>query len=127
MSSDPLRIEPRRAPSPFAFIAFGFRPFFLLGALSGVVLMMVWVAAYTTGCFLPNYYGLAQWHAHEMLFGFIGAIIAGFLLTAPAVWTGRPMPRGLPLAGLVLLWIAARLAPFFPAYVPAWAQIALDV
>ena len=49
------------------------------------------------------------WHAHEMLFGYAFAVIAGFLLTAVRVWTGRPTPTGLPLAGIAALWVLARV------------------
>jgi len=53
------------------------------------------------------------WHAHEMLFGYAFAVIAGFLLTAVRVWTGRPTPTGAALAGIAALWVAARsIAPF---------------
>ncbi len=53
------------------------------------------------------------WHAHEMLFGYAFAVIAGFLLTAVRVWTGRPTPTGLPLAGIALLWVLSRSIAFF--------------
>ena len=61
--------------------------------------------------------GNVLWHAHEMLFGYAFAVIAGFLLTAVRVWTGRPTPTGVPLAGIAALWVAARLiAPFSLAF-----------
>ena len=61
------------------------------------------------------------WHAHEMLFGYAFAVIAGFLLTAVRVWTGRPTPTGLPLAGIAALWVLARVLGLISL---PWAGIA---
>ncbi len=80
----------------------GFRPFFLLGTAYGIVAMALWIGPY-----FPH---ALDWHAHEMIFGFAGAIIAGFLLTAVRNWTGLPTLEGTPLAGLVGLWLLARMA-----------------
>ena len=54
---------------------------------------------------LPN-----VWHVHEMVFGFAAATVAGFLLTAIPNWTSRMPLQGAPLAVLVLLWAAGRVA-----------------
>jgi uncharacterized protein involved in response to NO len=69
----------------------------------------MWLAAYTTGLGLPTRFAPAVWHAHEMIFGFAAASIAGFLLTAIPNWTGRLPLQGLPLAMLVLLWALGRI------------------
>ncbi|MCE5364344.1 NnrS family protein [Pseudomonas anguilliseptica] len=89
----------------------GFRPFFLGGALFAVLAIGLW-AAVLLG-YLPGWQpvgGSLAWHRHELPFGFAGAIIAGFLLTAVQNWTGRPGLSGWPLAGLFALWLLARLA-----------------
>jgi uncharacterized protein involved in response to NO len=101
----------RRAYSGPALFSFGFRPFFLLGSAWAALALPVWLGAYLHG-------GPAaisrDWHIHEMLFGFLGAVIAGFLTTAVPNWTGRTPLIGASLAGLVALWAAGRLAMFFP-------------
>lgn len=90
--------------------ATGFRPFFLGAALAASIAMAAW--ALLLGGYLPWSGPLdsVHWHAHEMLFGFTLAIIAGFLLTAAQNWTGRTTARGPALAALVALWLAGRLA-----------------
>jgi uncharacterized protein involved in response to NO len=92
-----------------ALLNLGFRPFYLLAALFAAVAVPAWVAD-LAGHGLPSGYleGLA-WHQHEMVFGFVLAVITGFLLTAGRSWTGLPTPTGLPLALLAAHWIAARV------------------
>lgn len=95
---------------PQPLLARAFRPFFLLAALFAIVAMAVW------GLILAGFGPPldARWHGHEMIFGYGGAVIAGFVLTAAPNWTGR-RPTGVwPLSGLILLWIAARLATVIP-------------
>lgn len=99
-----------RHRSPPAFLSYGFRPFFLLGALLAAVLVGVWVPWFLGFNSLPSALPPTAWHVHELLFGFVPAIIAGFLLTAVPNWTGRRPIAGGPLAGLVLIWLAGRLA-----------------
>lgn len=62
-----------------------------------------------------------DWHVHEMLFGYLPAIVTGFLLTAIPNWTGRLPVQGPPLLALVVLWIAGRAAVFFSADI-GWKQ-----
>ena len=90
----------------------GFRPFFLGAGLFAIIAMAVWMASYVYGIGF-GFAGLSpnQWHAHEMLFGYAMAVIAGFLLTAIKNWTGISVLRGWPLAGLFSLWLIARLLP----------------
>ncbi|THK37923.1 short-chain dehydrogenase [Ensifer sp. MPMI2T] len=90
--------------------SYGFRPFFLGAGLWAIAAMAAWIAALSTGIDVAGSYGAAHWHAHEMLFGFSSAVLAGFLLTAVPNWTGRLPVSGLPLAGLFGLWVAGRLA-----------------
>lgn len=113
-------IPASRGWAPFAL---GFRPFFLLAGLAGVVLMLIWLGMWHS---LPvDYYGQIGWHAHEMLFGFSVAILAGFLLTAVRNWTGIDTPSGRPLALLALVWLLGRLAPWVG--LPGWAIALLDM
>lgn len=89
----------------------GFRPFFLLGVGYGVVLMFAW--AFTLAApHAAAATGLAEgsWHAHEMLFGFATAIIAGVVLAALPSWSGTEELRGRALAVLVACWVAGRVA-----------------
>ena len=94
----------------FALFAYGFRPFFFAAGAFAVLGLAAWLWLYTTGVQpLPN--GPAQlWHGHEMLYGFVGAAIAGFLLTAVPSWTGDRGFAGTPLVLLATLWVAGRLA-----------------
>lgn len=101
-----------RLPDPPAILSAGFRPFFLAGALWAVAVVILWVAALAGGMNLPTRFDPLAWHRHEMLFGYLGAIVAGFLLTAIPNWTGRPVLSGAPLGGLILLWLCGRLAVF---------------
>ncbi len=97
--------------------ALGFRAFFSVSGISALLLIALWLAIYTGNINLINYYPSSFWHAHEMLFGYTAAVIAGFLLTAVKNWTGEPTIIEKPLAALVLLWLAGRLAPFTANYV----------
>src|SRR5690606_16871408 len=76
---------------------------------------------------LPTALDPLAWHRHEMLFGFVGAVVAGFLLTAIPNWTGRLPIAGPPLAALAGLWLAGRLAVLFSAYTGAAVAAVLDV
>ncbi|SHL40195.1 NnrS family protein [Halomonas caseinilytica] len=97
-----------------AFWRLAFRPFFLLGAVFSLLAMAIWGAFWHGGVLLRPYGGMLWWHQHEMLFGFGMAIVIGFLLTAVQTWTGRRGLNGLPLAGLVVLWLAGRGVMAFP-------------
>jgi uncharacterized protein involved in response to NO len=88
-----------------AFLSMAFRPFYLLAAIQGSLSILFWAFGFGGTSALPAY----LWHGHEMIWGYAGAVIVGFLLTAAATWTGRPPLRGLPLAGLVALWLGARI------------------
>ena len=99
----------RRTTRAFALFEYGYRPFFLLAALHGAVLMPVWVAAVFGWLALPVEMEVS-WHAHQMVYGFAAAGLAGFMLTAVPNWTGAPPLRGAPLAALALLWLVGRLA-----------------
>src|SRR6478736_1449384 len=105
----------------------GFRPFFLAGAAFAIVAVPLWIVALKGGIAPGGAFGPLQWHAHEMLFGFSTAIIAGFLLTAISNWCGRETVTGLPLGSLVALWTVGRVAVFFASSLPRFVPILLDV
>nr|WP_294560318.1 NnrS family protein [uncultured Rhodopila sp.] len=95
-----------------AVLSYGFRPFFLAGAIQAALAIVVWLLVFFGDLQIPTGFSPLDWHVHEMLFGYLPAIIAGFLLTAIPNWTGRPPIRGLPLAVLVLVWLSGRVAVF---------------
>lgn len=88
----------------------GFRLFFLAGALQAALMIALWVPWFLGFMHVPTALPPLAWHQHELLFGFVPAVIAGFLLTAVPNWTGRKGLTGLPLLFLFLLWLAGRLA-----------------
>ncbi|MCC7250321.1 NnrS family protein [Hyphomicrobium sp.] len=113
--------------SPPAVLSLGFRPFFLLGALFAVVMIALWVPWFLGLIAVPSAFPPVAWHAHELLFGFMPAVMAGFLLTAVPNWTGRRPIAGWPLAGLVLLWLAGRIAIAVSTYLDPVLIAALSV
>lgn len=104
-----------------------FRPFFLLASLQGALVILLWMAIRLGAAPAPGALPPAWWHGHEMLFGFVAAAIAGFLLTAAPVWTGRPALAGRALVALVVLWLAGRLAFAAAGLLPPAAVGAIDV
>lgn len=116
----------REAASPAIFRG-GFRPFFFSGPAWAVIALSLWLCALSGKLVLPTAIDALAWHRHEMLFGFVGAVIAGFLLTAVPNWTGRLPIAGWPLAGLLGLWMAARLALLFSAFATLYLAAILDV
>lgn len=109
---------------PVAWLAKGFRPFFLLSGAFGALVLPLWMLVFT-GKLLPA--GPLQgiyWHAHEMIYGFTLAVVAGFLLTAVSNWTGRETVVGPALGGLAALWAAARLLLML---VPGWVGPVVDL
>src|SRR5262249_32320624 len=89
---------------------YGFRPFFLAAAALAVLFIPWWAAAVAWHLPLGSAWPPALWHGHEMLFGFIGAGIAGFLSTAGPSWTGERGYAGWPLVSLASLWAVGRVA-----------------
>jgi uncharacterized protein involved in response to NO len=98
-----------------------------LGATWAVIALALWMLAYSGSLVLPTALEPLIWHRHEMLFGFVGAVIAGFLLTAIPNWTGRLPIAGWPLAGLVGLWAAARISVLCSAWTGMATAAILDV
>lgn len=89
--------------------ALGFRPFYLAAAVFSIAAMLLWLASFTGSLQFGHYLQGMSWHGHEMVYGFLVAVIAGFQFTAVRSWTGRPTPTGALLAGIVGLWILARV------------------
>ncbi len=95
-------------------LEYGFRPFFLLGALYSIASLLVWGGFYAEYVIPPFFMiDIVSWHAHEMIYGYTMAIVAGFLLTAVANWTDSVPVRRAPLAGLCALWLAGRIVMNF--------------
>ena len=100
-----------RGPAVFSM---GFRPFFLSAALFAGVAIPAWIMMLAGVGTEHLLYPPRVWHIHEMVFGFLPAVIMGFMLTAIPNWTDRPPIRGVELAGLWSLWLAGRLAIAIP-------------
>jgi len=97
-----------------AFLSYGFRPFFLGAALFTSLAVLAWVAIFAGRVSVDFLYPPREWHVHEMLYGYLPALIAGFLLTAMPNWTDRMPLRGVPLLAMFLLWLAGRLLVAVP-------------
>ncbi|MBM3565721.1 MAG: NnrS family protein [Alphaproteobacteria bacterium] len=116
------------------FLSYGFRPFFLFAGVYALAAMGGWVyvlhglyhegnpGTFPHGALPPH-----LWHAHEMIFGYAGAAIAGFFLTAVPNWTGREPVRGALLGGLALAWLAGRAAMWSAATLPPAATALFDL
>jgi uncharacterized protein involved in response to NO len=127
-NADMLTATPseRRTTGAFALFEYGYRPFFLLAALHGAVLVPIWVAAVFGWVALPVEMEVS-WHAHQMVYGFAAAGLAGFMLTAVPSWTGAPPLRGAPLAALALLWLVGRLAMTLTTLFPPRVAAGIDL
>lgn len=108
-------------------LAWAFRPFFLLCALHAVVALLVWAAWLFTDWKLPLGANPIAWHSHEMLYGFVPAAAAGFVLTAICNWTGATPLQGRGLLSLILLWLAGRLAMAFAGILPSTLVAVIDI
>lgn len=104
------RAERTAAPreTKLVLLQLGFRPFFLAAAAWAVGGLGLWLATLSGLFAVPSAFDPIGWHGHEMIFGYAGAAVAGFLLTAIPNWTGRLPVRGAPLACLALAWLAGR-------------------
>lgn len=101
----------------------GYRPFFFGAALLAALGLPLWLAMLAFGTALPTHLPGMDWHLHEMIFGYVGAVVAGFLLTAIPNWTGRLPVAGRPLALLAGLWLAGRAAIAVSAHAPVPAAL----
>lgn len=119
--------EQMRAWRGPAILSFGFRPFFLGAALWAALAMALWIFALSGAYVLPTAFDPVSWHAHEFLFGYLSAVIAGFLLTAVPNWTGQLPIVGWPLGGLFALWVIGRAVVLCSAGLPPVAVAAADL
>lgn len=119
----PAEPQARPAPRGFALFALGFRPLYLFAGAYAALSVPLWALQFAG--VLPGANML--WHAHEMLFGYAFAVIAGFLLTAVRVWTQRPTPTGGFLMLIAGLWVAARLTGFHSLQVSSILDLAFAI
>jgi uncharacterized protein involved in response to NO len=118
--------EPTSRPR-WALAAKGFRPFFLLAALFAVAIVPSWLLVLSGALPMSSYLDPLAWHAHEMIFGFVVAVIAGFLLTAVGNWTQRETLTGAPLLALSALWLLGRIAMISAAQLPHGLPALVDL
>jgi len=111
----------------FALFAYGFRPFFLLAGLSAALAIPIWLALYMGGIPLLPALPPQMWHSHEMLYGFVAAAVAGFLLTAVPSWTGAKGFAGRPLIALTFAWLLGRAAFVLAGVLPVWLVVASEL
>ena len=119
--------EQMRAWTGPAILTFGFRPFFFGAAVWAALAMALWVPMLSGHLTLPTAFDPVSWHAHEFLFGYLGAVVAGFLLTAVPNWTGRLPIVGWRLGMLAGLWLAGRVAVAVSGSVPALPVAMVDL
>jgi len=111
-----------RAHSGPALLSYGFRPFFLLGACYAGLAILAWLPLFYGEIALATAFSPRDWHVHEMLYGYLPAVVTGFLLTAIPNWTGRLPLQGWPLLILVIAWAAGRIAVTLSAAQPLSAE-----
>lgn len=109
-----------------ALLSYGFRPFFLGAGIVALLAMAGWIGALALGWPIGGDYGALNWHAHEMLFGYTSAALAGFMLTAIPNWTGRLPVSGVPLLVIAALWFLGRVVMAAPDVLGVWPSAALD-
>jgi len=124
--SMPAALQSRRSYAGPALFSYGFRPFFLAAALWAAFNILLWVPQYLGLITVPTEFSALDWHIHEMLYGYVAATIAGFLLTAIPNWTGRLPVNGWPLASLALLWLAGRAAILLSADIGGFTAAFVD-
>ena len=117
------RTKPHHGP---ALLSYGFRPFFFFGALYAGAAILLWLLMFERGIGIASAFAPLDWHVHEMLFGFVAAVVTGFLLTAIPNWTGRLPLQGGPLLALVAVWAAGRVAVAFSNDIGWGAAAAID-
>jgi uncharacterized protein involved in response to NO len=122
-----MPIHSADAPRQFVLFNEGFRPLFLFCGIHAVLSMALWIAMLAGVLELPSLFDSLAWHQHEMVFGFIGAAIGGFLMAAVPHWTGRAPVRGPLLHLLVGAWLAGRLAVAFSEIIGALPAVVLDL
>ena len=115
-----------RVQQGWPLLANGFRPFFLFGSIYAGLAILVWLPVFYGEITLTSAFAPRDWHVHEMLYGYLPAVITGFLFTAIPNWTGRLPIQGTPLLVLVMVWIAGRLGVTFSAETGWLAAMLVD-
>jgi uncharacterized protein involved in response to NO len=110
-----------------ALFSYGFRPFFLFGGIHAALMIAIWVPWFLGFIALPSALPPVAWHAHELLFGYVPAIVAGFLLTAVPNWTGRLPVTGMPLVLLFACWLVGRVSIAVSQYLSQGTTVALSL
>jgi uncharacterized protein involved in response to NO len=126
-ASIPAALRRRRDYAGPALFSYGFRPFFLGAAIWAALGILLWLPQYFGELTLPTAFGPLDWHIHEMIYGYVGAVIAGFLLTAIPNWTGRLPVNGMALAALAGLWVAGRAAILTSAIIGEDLAAVIDI
>lgn len=116
-----------RAHAGQALLSAGFRPFFLLSATWAALAVPIWLVFFAGDGAVPTLLPPPVWHAHEMIFGYAAATVAGFLLTAIPNWTGRMPLQGGPLAALAVLWMGGRVGVLVSMQIGAAGAAMLDL
>ena len=106
------RLRDYRGP---VLLSYGFRPFFLFGAIYAGLAVLAWLPMFQWRTGIVERVLAVDWHVHEMLYGYLPAVVTGFLLTAIPNWTGRLPIQGMPLLVLVSVWLAGRVCVTFSA------------
>src|SRR4051812_9244471 len=109
-----------------ALLSYGFRPFFLLGSIYAGVAILAWLPMFHGQLEIMTAFTPRDWHVHEMLYGYLPAVVTGFLLTAIPNWTGRLPLQGGPLAILLVVWAAGRVAVLISANIGWLAAAIID-
>lgn len=122
----PAALQRRRDYDGPALFSYGFRPFFLGAGIWAVIGILLWIPQYLGKMSVHSHLSPLDWHVHEMLYGYVAAAIAGFLLTAVPNWTGRLPVNGCPLATLAALWLAGRLSILISAQLGGLAAAIVD-
>lgn len=119
---EPAHLQPR-----IALFRLGFRPFFLFASLFSVLALGIWGGFLSGFNLLPQSVNPLWWHGHEMIFGFVCAVVAGFLLTAVQNWTGQAGIKAVGLLGLFSLWLLPRLLLLMPLAIPFTLIMFIDL
>ena len=119
--------EQMRAWQGPALLSYGYRPFFLFASIWAVFSLFMWIFLFSGKDVLAIGIDPFSWHAHSFLFGYLWAVIAGFLMTAVPNWTGRLPIVGWPLLGLVSIWLIGRIAMVLSSDLPATVTVGLDL
>ena len=122
-----LNPTPIEQPSPLrALFSYGFRPFFLGGVVTAALATPIAAYASVYGFSMVDHIGVFAWHAHELIFGYVAAVVAGFILTAVPNWTRRLPISGRPLALLFLTWMLGRCVMLVSSALPVLLVAGVD-